>query len=155
MVHPCCVKMPLSPGTLFCGAWITMMCQMLSKVKQIPIPHSPSLPRKPPLLPTICNLTLVSIPSDVWIHPSNFIGLEFLFLNQNEPIVINAPVGWRSPNSLRGSKVSPKLKTTKAQGVGAHSLWRVPKLLIRLKMSLSWLNSGIVRSSRNAPSSQH
>jgi hypothetical protein len=33
--------------------------------------------------------------------------------------------------------------------------WRTPKLRIRLKMSLSGSNNGIVRSSRHAPSSQH
>jgi hypothetical protein len=33
--------------------------------------------------------------------------------------------------------------------------WCVPKLLVRLKMSLNWLNSGIVRSSGHTPNSQH
>ncbi len=31
---------------------------------------------------------------------------------------------WRAPNSLRDPNVSPKLKTTEGQGVGARSLAR-------------------------------
>jgi hypothetical protein len=31
---------------------------------------------------------------------------------------------WHTPNSLRDSNVSPKLKTTEEQGVGARSLAR-------------------------------
>jgi hypothetical protein len=38
---------------------------------------------------------------------------------------------------------------------GVDGVWRTPKLLVRPKMRLNWLNNEIVKSSGHAPSSQH
>jgi hypothetical protein len=50
---------------------------------------------------------------------SMFLGRPWL-----KQIKVHLDWGWRAPNSLRVSNVSPKWKTTEEQGVEAHSLTR-------------------------------